>query len=114
LRKRGYEVRLASLTGVEQLKGDAAEMAKRWRGPYIPFSGESFAGVTLVIDALFGAGLSRPLEGAVGDIVRGANESGIPILAVDVPSGVHGDTGLPLDGPDGVCVKAARTVTFFP
>jgi NAD(P)H-hydrate epimerase len=113
LRKRGYEVRLASLTGVEQLKGDAAEMAKRWRGPYIPFSGESFAGVTLVIDALFGAGLSRPLEGAVGDIVRGANESGIPILAVDVPSGVHGDTGLPLDGPDGVCVKAARTVTFF-
>lgn len=113
LRKRGYEVRLASLVRPEALKGDAAEMAKRWRAPQVPLARESLAGVTLIIDALFGAGLSRPLEGAAADIVRAANESGVPILAVDVPSGMHGDTGTTLDGSEGVCIRASRTVTFF-
>ena len=113
LRQRGYEVRLASLARAEDLKGDAAEMAKRWRGPVATLSRELFSGVTLIIDALFGAGLSRPLAGAAAEMVRAANQSGVPILAVDVPSGLHGDIGKPLEGDEGVCVKAAKTITFF-
>ena len=67
----------------------------------------------LIVDAMFGAGLSRPLEGLAAELVRAANARGAPILAADVPSGLHGDLGRPMDGPDGVCIRATETVTFF-
>src|SRR5262249_7440467 len=113
LRKRGYERRLAPMLGAETLEGDPAEKANRGRGATGTVSRDPFAAVTLVLGAPVVAGLSRPLEGKAAAMVRAANESGIPILAVDVPSGMHGDTGAPLDGPDGAAVKAAKTVTFF-
>lgn len=62
----------------------------------------------LVIDALFGTGLTRPPEGEAAALIGLMNERGVPILAVDVPSGLDCDTGKPL----GACVRAARTVTF--
>src|SRR5262249_10029974 len=64
----------------------------------------------VVIDALFGAGLSRPLDGVVAETVRAMNASGLPIVAIDVPSGLHGDLGR---GLDDVVVDASLTVTFF-
>jgi NAD(P)H-hydrate epimerase len=67
----------------------------------------------VVVDALFGAGLSRPLDMNVATIAKALNESGVPVIAVDVPSGLSGDLGRPLDGANGVCVKALATVTFF-
>jgi NAD(P)H-hydrate epimerase len=113
LTRRGYSVRVASLVPGSRLKGDAAQMAACWKGSVGRISAEIFADAELIVDALFGAGLSRPLDGAAAQAVRLANESGVPILAVDVPSGVHGDVGRPLDGDEGVAIRAHRTVTFF-
>lgn len=62
----------------------------------------------VVVDALFGTGLSRPVEGLAADVIDGANASGVPVLAVDIPSGLHGETGRVM----GTAIKAAETVTF--
>jgi NAD(P)H-hydrate epimerase len=62
----------------------------------------------VVVDALFGTGLSRPLEGAAKEAVRLLNASGKPIVSIDIPSGLSSDTGQTL----GEVVKASRTVTF--
>jgi ADP-dependent NAD(P)H-hydrate dehydratase / NAD(P)H-hydrate epimerase len=113
LRRRGYDVRVSCLAALASLEGDAAEMARRWRGPVLPFTPDILEGATLVIDAILGAGLSRPLDGPVADMARAANASHCPTLAVDVPSGMHGDMGRPLDGKNGLCFMAERTVTFF-
>ena len=113
LRERGFEVRVAHIAAANSLKGDAAEMAKRWGGPVTPLEQASFDGVTLILDGLFGAGLARALEGAAAEAVRKANASGIPILSIDVPSGVHGDFGRAVEGADGLSMEAAHTVTFF-
>jgi ADP-dependent NAD(P)H-hydrate dehydratase / NAD(P)H-hydrate epimerase len=113
LKQRGCDVRTASLVAPERLKGDAAEMFKRWSGPISQSMTEALQGATLIVDALFGAGLARPLDGTAADLVHAANQSGVPIVAVDVPSGMHGDLGRPLEAPDGLSIRATRTVTFF-
>ncbi|MFZ1814743.1 MAG: NAD(P)H-hydrate dehydratase [Rhizobiaceae bacterium] len=63
----------------------------------------------LVIDALFGAGLERPLSGEVADFVERLNDAAVRVISVDLPSGISGNGGLVL----GTAVKASRTVTFF-
>src|SRR5713101_2509035 len=113
LKRQGYRVRVASLVPRSQLKGDAAETAAHWKGHVETISPDVFSDASLIIDALFGAGLSRPLDGAAAKAVQMANESGIPIFAVDVPSGVSGDLGRPLEGEDGISIRAQCTVTFF-
>ena len=110
LRERGWDVRLALIGRRDELKGDAAAMAKRWSGSDEPLSSAIFDDVTLIVDALFGAGLSRPLDGAVADLAALLNKSPIPVVAIDVPSGIAGDTGQPLDGK---YIDADLTVTFF-
>jgi NAD(P)H-hydrate epimerase len=110
LRERGWDVRLALIGRRDELKGDAAAKAKRWSGSDEPLSSAIFDDVTLIVDALFGAGLSRPLDGAVADLAALLNKSPIPVVAIDVPSGIAGDTGQPLDGK---FIDADLTVTFF-
>lgn len=110
LKTRGFDVSLALLGERNALKGDAAEMAKRWDGAVSALSLESIRNADVVIDALFGAGLARPLEGVAKDIVAALNKSNIPVVAVDVPSGLHGDLAHPIAGE---CVEADVTVTFF-
>jgi NAD(P)H-hydrate epimerase len=110
LRERGWDVRLALLGRRDALKGDAALMAQRWSGRDEPLSSAVFDDVTLIVDALFGAGLSRPLEGAAAELAKLLNKSPIPVVAIDVPSGVQGDSGKALGG---LCVEADLTVTFF-
>jgi len=105
LDEEGFTVRTAHDA---EPKGDAAAMSEKWKGPRISLTPEALDGAKLVVDALFGAGLSRPLEGAYAQIVEALND--LPVVAVDIPSGVSGDTGQPLGG---VYVKAALTVTFF-
>ncbi|MBP3453909.1 MAG: NAD(P)H-hydrate dehydratase [Clostridia bacterium] len=61
-----------------------------------------------IVDALFGTGLSRPVEGLAAQLIAAANQSGLPIVAVDIPSGLHGETGHVL----GEAIRAAETVTF--
>ncbi len=63
----------------------------------------------LIIDALFGAGLNRDIEGQQAELISQINKSGIPVLAIDLPSGVDGNSGV----IRGIAVKAAETVTFF-
>jgi ADP-dependent NAD(P)H-hydrate dehydratase / NAD(P)H-hydrate epimerase len=113
LAEHGWPVRLALLGERSALKGDAAQMAKSWQGAVERLSAKMLDGAELVIDALFGAGLARPLEGAAKEIVAALNASRIPVVAVDVPSGLHGDLARPLDAEDGACVDADLTVTFF-
>jgi NAD(P)H-hydrate epimerase len=111
LKSLRWDVRVAHLGSIEALKGDAAQMAKRWDGAIAPLEAGAVEGAELVVDALFGAGLSRPLEGVCIGIVGRLNDLDIPIVvAVDVPSGVHGDLGEPLGDH---AVRADLTVTFF-
>jgi NAD(P)H-hydrate epimerase len=105
LAEEGFTVRVACDA---RHTGDAAEMAARWPGKVHPLTPQVLDGTRLVVDALFGAGLNRPLEGAYARIVEALND--LPVVAVDVPSGVAGDTGQPLSA---VYVTARLTVTFF-
>jgi len=110
----GWPVRLALLGARDRLAGDAAHHAVLWNGPVEALTEDSAAGLLdgaeVVIDALFGAGLSRPLEGAARRVVAALASSRATVVAVDVPSGVSGDSGAVLGA---VAVQAALTVTFF-
>ncbi|WP_416896783.1 MAG: NAD(P)H-hydrate dehydratase [Minwuia sp.] len=107
LKAAGWPVRLALLGDAGRLKGDAAIMARRWDGGVEPLTGDCLGDATLVVDALFGAGLARPLEGAAAALAEASR--GRAVVAVDVPSGVDGDTGQ----FDGAVFRADLTTTFF-
>ncbi|MCA0200049.1 MAG: NAD(P)H-hydrate dehydratase [Proteobacteria bacterium] len=112
LAEKGWPVQVGLLGPPEALKGDAAANARRWRdfGEIRPLACDLLDGTPLVVDALFGAGLSRALEGRAREIVTAINGRALTCIAIDVPSGVHGDTGEVLDG---VAPRCAATVTFF-
>ncbi len=109
LRQWGWPVRLALLGTLDQLKGDAALMASRWTGPVEPLSPAILARQPVVIDALFGAGLGRPLDGPARAMVDALDAGRHDVVAVDVPSGLDGNTGQML----GAAARARVTVTFF-
>jgi hydroxyethylthiazole kinase-like uncharacterized protein yjeF len=109
LGERGYRVQLMLAGDAAQLKGDAAFAAKKWDGPIAPAHPSGLAGADLVIDALFGAGLDRPVEGLARSLIEGMNARPEPVVAVDLPSGINGTSGAVM----GLAVKAVQTVTFF-
>lgn len=109
LQAAGRDVRVAMLGDRARLTGDAAAMAARWDGDIAPLSPDLLEGTGVVVDALFGAGLSKPVEGPAAEMIAAINGSGVPAVAVDVPSGVDGTTG----AVRGIAVEAYRTVTFF-
>lgn len=104
----GWPVRLALLGDVAALPPDAAHHAALWQGGVEPLSLSSLQGAELVVDALFGAGLRRPLSGVAADVVDALNACHIPVCAVDVPSGLDGASGQ----HGGAVVQADLTVTF--
>ncbi len=110
----GWPVRLALLGRREKLRGDAATHAGLWHGPVEALTPASVPALLdragVVIDALFGAGLARPLEGAARTAVEAVRSAGLPAVAVDVPSGLSGDTGAALGE---TALTAELTVTFF-
>lgn len=115
LQDRGFTVRVVLAGDRARLTGDAAHMAAAWerRGKTVQLGDgrDAFGGAHLIIDALFGAGLDRPLDGAVREVVELLNCTiGWPVVAVDVPSGLDGNTGRPVGG---LVVRATHTVTFF-
>lgn len=113
LRERGFVVRVMTLVDRSRLVGDAAEAAERWRGAVEPIESGRLVGALrecrVVVDALFGAGLARPLEGLAAETIAAVNASGRPVVAVDLPSGIDGADGRSL----GTAIRARWTVTFF-
>jgi ADP-dependent NAD(P)H-hydrate dehydratase / NAD(P)H-hydrate epimerase len=109
LTERGWKVRAALLGEKATLRGDAAEAAARWPGAVARLAPEALDGASLAIDAIFGGGLARPIEGVAKDVIAGLSARGLPVVAVDVPSGIDGASG----EIRGVAPRAAVTVTFF-
>lgn len=109
LAERGYPVRVMLLGDAGRLQGDAAEAARHWRGTIEPASPEAVAGIGVIVDALFGAGLNRPVEGEARAMIAAMNASGAPIVAVDLPSGINGASGAAM----GTAVSARESITFF-
>jgi ADP-dependent NAD(P)H-hydrate dehydratase / NAD(P)H-hydrate epimerase len=103
------EVSVILMCERDALQGDAASAARGWKHPVLPFNPQAIGRPALIIDALFGAGLSRPVEGDARAMIEAINAHGAPVLAVDLPSGVNGTTAAIM----GVAVHATETVTFF-
>ncbi len=112
LRERGYPVALGLLGRREALSGDAAYAAGRFAGDILPAEAVDPEGASCVIDALFGAGLARDIDGEARKLVERINACkrfGGRVLAVDTPSGLDGASGK----IRGVAVEATASVTFF-
>ena len=108
LAESGWPVRVALLGDVEALRGDALSFARRWRGAIEGLVPAVVETAELVIDALFGSGLNRRLPPKVSDVLTYASRRAIPIVAVDIPSGIMGDSGENIGAAPAVC-----TVTFM-
>ena len=108
LAQAGWPVRIALLGDVETLRGDAHYHARRWSGAIEPLDPACIDDADLVIDALFGSGLNRALDPVVSDVLAYATRRALPIVAVDIPSGIMGDSGENIGAAPAVC-----TVTFM-
>lgn len=113
LAAQGRDVALHLLGAASRLRGDAALAAKRWTGAVGAAAHADLDGASVVVDALFGAGLDRDLDGPARALVERVNAwraaTGGRVVAVDVPSGLDGDTGQ----ARGAAIEADATVTFF-
>jgi hydroxyethylthiazole kinase-like uncharacterized protein yjeF len=107
LAQNGWPVRLALLGRRQDLRGDALQVAAAWTGGIEAVTPRSIEGAALVVDALFGSGLNRLLEGPVADTLNAVGQRGVPVVAIDVPSGVMGDSGASVGAASAAC-----TVTF--
>lgn len=110
-RARGMRVNVVAVGDPPQPGGDARRAYDEFvagGGRCVPW-GTTALDAEVIVDAVFGTGLARDVEGLPAEILRTANASGRPIVAVDIPSGLHADTGAVL----GVAARAALTVTFI-
>jgi ADP-dependent NAD(P)H-hydrate dehydratase / NAD(P)H-hydrate epimerase len=108
LAQSGWPVRVALLGDVETLGPDALSSARHWRGAIEGLTTAVIEDAELVIDALFGSGLNRRMDPKVSDVLAYATRRAIPIIAVDIPSGILGDSGENIGAAPAVC-----TVTFM-
>jgi hydroxyethylthiazole kinase-like uncharacterized protein yjeF len=109
LAARGRDVSVILLCERDSLQGDAALAARGWKYPVLPFNPQAIGKPALIIDALFGAGLNRPVKGDPLEMIEAVNANGAPVLAVDLPSGISGTSGAVM----GAAINAVETVTFF-
>ena len=111
LKEWWYDVTVVFCGSESKLPADAKAALADWRAAggtlheAVPAKGVW----QIIVDGLFGIGLERPLEGKAAELVNWANSSGIPILSIDIPSGLHADSGRVL----GCAVRARHTVTFI-
>jgi len=111
-REAGLDVTLLRLGDPAKLAGDARRAADAWLaagGSSEPFNGAHLAAADVVVDAIFGTGLERPVTDSWAEAVTAINTSGAAVLALDIPSGLHAERGVAL----GVAIHAAATVTFI-
>src|SRR5262249_32291028 len=92
-----------------RLEGDAKLAAERWKGSIKAATPSLLMPTDAVIDALFGAGLDRPVDGAARAMIEAMNAAQAPVYAVDLPSGINGTSGAVM----GAAVRATQTITFF-
>ncbi len=115
----GYVVTVVLTSAATQLRGDAGvnhDAYVRTGGTVLEVpEGESLAVLTdelgradCLVDAIFGTGLDRPITGHVAEVIRLMNDSGVPTVSLDIPSGLHANSGAVL----GCAVRADRTLTF--
>jgi NAD(P)H-hydrate epimerase len=117
----GYPVQVVWFADPRQLRGDAAtqwQILERSGIDQTAWSDASavtperldalLAGAGWVVDGLLGTGLTRPVEGALREAIEAVNRAGKPVLALDLPSGLDADRGVPL----GAAVRATATATF--
>jgi len=109
LAERGWPVRVMFFGERARMKREAALVARLWTGPLDPAEPHLGPVAGIIVDALFGAGLSRDIEGDAAKLIAAINASGAQVVSVDIPSGVDGDTG----AVRGIAVAAELTVTFF-
>ena len=104
----GWTVRVALLGRVDELSGATSHHAQQWKGIVDPISPDVLNGAELVVDALFGAGLNRALAGPSAEVLAEASRRDLAIVAIDVPSGLMGDTGAAMGA-----VLTVLTITFL-
>ncbi|MEX0957934.1 MAG: NAD(P)H-hydrate dehydratase [Burkholderiales bacterium] len=111
LKNRWFDVRVLFTGNVDKLKADAAAAHLAWRECGGGFLDALPAGTDwdLALDGLFGIGLERDLSGRHADIAGALNAAGKSVVSIDIPSGLHADTGRVL----GIAVRAAHTFTFL-
>src|SRR5690242_4295195 len=109
LAERGYAVKLLLVGALDRIKGDAAAAAKAWNSSVFAANPEGLAGADIIVDAMFGAGLDRPVTGLAAAMIEAVNAQAAPVVAVDLPSGINGSSGAVM----GAAITAAQTVTFF-
>lgn len=107
LQEAGWQVTVSLYGRLENLKPLAADNARRWQGGLQAFDIDLLDSADLIVDAIFGIGLDRPLEPPVSTMLQSASQADIPIVAVDLPSGIHADTGTNMGA-----VQSYLTVTF--
>ncbi|WP_374376301.1 NAD(P)H-hydrate dehydratase [Dongia sp.] len=112
LRQAGRDVTLLAMRPVDGYRNDAAKAAAGWQGTTLPMNHATLATAlapeSLVIDALFGIGLDRPLDDMAVAAIHRCRQLSLPVVAVDIPSGISADTGQVL----GAAFAASDTVTF--
>jgi len=119
LRRRGVRTEVVLLGRATAVSGDAERNLRAYRtgrttlheitrGEQLAQLARALAGADLVVDAIFGTGLDKPVRGLHAEAIELINASGVPIFAVDIPSGLNADTGLPM----GTAIQAEATATF--
>ncbi len=109
--EQGIAVSVLALIDPQQLKGDAATAYGDFAasgGVVMPWQGDLDADAELLVDGILGSGLERDVGGEFAACVQALNAHPAPALALDIPTGIHGDSGRLM----GCAVKAAATVTF--
>jgi NAD(P)H-hydrate epimerase len=107
----GIVVSVLALVDTAKLSGDAAKAFQDFAaegGIVTPWAGEVDSAADLLVDGILGSGLERDVEGAFAQAVRAINAHPAAVLALDVPTGIHGDTGKVM----GCAVRAGLTITF--
>ncbi|MGA2231376.1 MAG: NAD(P)H-hydrate epimerase [Tepidisphaeraceae bacterium] len=112
LHNHEVEVRIVLTTDPAKYQNEALANWRIVQAMKLPTSNDSAISKTstpaLIIDAIFGTGLTQAPRDPFPQIARDINSSGVPILAIDIPSGLDCDSGQPL----GACVAATKTITF--
>jgi len=108
----GLGVRVLVVGDINRLQGDALAASQRLQSVDIdpsPFEPDLLDNCDVLVDAMLGIGLSGPVEGERADAIAQMNQTGVPILALDIPSGINADSG----DVQGIAIKAAITITFI-